>query len=271
MHNHFPFRLWTLSACLLGSASAVAADKNLIQTLYHSDFTYQQGESEELFTLDGELGILNASGNTDATSLKAGIVSEQETLYWNNNYFAELLYKQTEVEEDGETEDRVSAQRFYGTAQFDYKLTTPGRRLFIYADYENDRFNGYEYRATLASGWSHRVWNTDNSMFRYSVGPGYGFVKAEDDTVTNANNGFILRASTEYQRLWYTGSRLRQFLSTEIGPNNIKTRSETALSANLFDSLAMKLSFVVAYETQPLPGQKGVNTEASVSVVYRFF
>ena len=100
---------------------------------------------------------------------------------------------------------------------------------------------------------------------------GYGFVKAEDDTISNANDGLILRASGEYQYQWYTGSRLRQFLSAEIGANNIKTRSETALSANLFDSLAMKLSFVVAYETQPVGDISGLNTETSLSVVYRFF
>ncbi|WP_232362649.1 DUF481 domain-containing protein [Salinimonas chungwhensis] len=249
----------------------MAADKNLIQTLYHTEFQYNQDNREEIFTLDGEIGVLNASGNTDATSLRAGIISEQETLNWNNNYSADFLYKQTEVTSDGSSQDRVSAQRFYGTAQFDYKLQTPGRRFFMYADYENDRFNGYEYRATLASGWSHRMWNTDESMFRYSVGPGYGFVKAEDNVQSNANNGLILRASTEYQYQWYTGSKLRQFLSAEIGANNIKTRSETALSANLFDSLAMKLSFVVAYETQPVGDISGLNTETSLSVVYRFF
>lgn len=262
---------WGIVLAIASVFPVQAADKNLIQTLYHTEFTFNQDEAEELFSLDGEIGVLNASGNTDATSLKLGVISEHETLNWNNNYSLDFLYKQTEVESDGEKQDRVSAQRFYGTAQFDYKLEMPGRRLFMYADYENDRFNGYEYRATLASGWSHRMWNTDESMFRYSIGPGYGFVKAEDDTVSNANDGLILRASGEYQYQWYTGSRLRQFLSAEIGANNIKTRSETALSANLFDSLAMKLSFVVAYETQPIGDISGLNTETSLSVVYRFF
>ncbi|AXR07462.1 DUF481 domain-containing protein [Salinimonas sediminis] len=271
MQNQSRMRLWVLAVIACGSVPSYAADKNLIQTLYHTDFTYNQNEQEDLFSLDGELGVLNATGNTDAFSLKAAITSEQETSHWNNNYSAVLLYKQIEVENDGVTEDQVSAQRFYGAAQFDYKLQTPGRRFFMYGDYENDQFNGYDYRATLASGWSQRVWNTDESMFRYSVGPGYGFVSAEDGTQTNVNNGFILRASSEYQYQWYTGSRFRQFLSAEVGADNIKTRSETALSANLFDSLAMKLSFVAAFETQPLQGVPNLNTETSLTVVYRFF
>ncbi|WP_218354067.1 DUF481 domain-containing protein [Alteromonas lipotrueiana] len=271
MQNQSRCCLLVLAICLIGSVPSYAADKNLIQTLYHTDFTYRQDENEELFSLDGELGILNSTGNTDAVSLKAGIAAEHETFHWDNNYSAELLYKQIEVKKNGVTRDQVSAQRFFGAAQFDYKLQTPGRRLFIYADYENDQFNGYNYRATLASGWSQRVWNTDESMLRYSVGPGYGLVSAEDGTQTNINNGFILRASGEYHFQWHTGSRFRQFLSAEIGPDNIKTRSETALSANLFDSLAMKLSFTASFETQPLPNVPNLNTETSLTVVYRFF
>ena len=79
------------------------------------------------------------------------------------------------------------------------------------------------------------------------------------------------RASGEYQYQWNTGAQLRQFMSAEIGADNIKTRSVTALSANLFDSLAMKLAFNLAYETEPLEDVKSVNTETTVSVVYRFF
>ena len=270
MQNQSKSRLLVLSLCVF-SSSVAAADKNLIQTLYHTEFLYNQPEEEDIFTLDGEVGVLNATGNTNAATFKAAITSEHETRHWNNNYNAEMLYKQIEVENNGVTEDQVSAQRFYGAAQFDYKLDTPGQRTFMYLDYENDQFNGYDYRATFASGWSQRVWNTDESMFRYSVGPGYGFVSAEDDTETNVNNGFILRASSEYQYQWYTGSRFRQFVSAEVGPDNIKTRSETSLAANLFDSLAMKLSFAVSYETQPLQNVEGLNTETSLTVVYRFF
>ena len=273
MLNPFITRFLVAAACVSGSlTSAEAADKNLIQTLYHSDFGEVGDGGQPRFTLDGELGLLAAKGNTNANSLKAALRSEHETARWNNNYAAELLYKQSKTEnDDGEETSEVTAQRFYGSAQFDYKLLTPGERTFMYADYENDRFNGYEYRASLAAGWSQRMWNEEESSFVYSVGPGYAFVSVEEGTESNVNNGFIARASCEYHFLWNTGAQLRQFLSAEVGADNIKTRSTTALSANLFDSLAMKFSFNVAYETSPLEDVEGLNTETSVSVVYRFF
>ncbi|QJR79995.1 DUF481 domain-containing protein [Alteromonas pelagimontana] len=261
----------SLLSLLGGSASAWADDRNLIQTLYHSEFQAYADDGEPSFSLDGELGILAATGNTNASSVKAGVTSEHETRYWNNYYFAQLLYKQSEVERDGKDVREVTAQRFFGYAQFDYKLATPGSRLFMYGDYENDQFNGYNYRASLATGWSQRVWNDDESLFKYSIGPGYTFVSAEDGTVSNVNNGIVLRASAEYQYQWYTGAKFRQFISTEAGADNMKSRSETTMSANIFDSLAMKLSFVLSHETAPLQDVEGLNTETSVSIVYRFF
>ena len=273
MLNPFTARLLVVVALFSGSITgAMAADRNLIQTLYHSDFDEVGDGGQPRFTLDGEVGLLSASGNTNANSLKAALHSEHETAKWNNNYFAEMLYKQSKTEnDDGETTSEVTAQRFFGYAQFDYKLMTRGQRTFMYADNENDRFNGYEYRASLAAGWSQRLWNEDESSFRYSVGPGYAFVAVEEGTESNVNNGLIARASGEYQYQWNTGAQLRQFMSAEIGADNIKTRSVTALSANLFDSLAMKLAFNLAYETEPLEDVKSVNTETTVSVVYRFF
>ncbi|WP_218310046.1 DUF481 domain-containing protein [Alteromonas antoniana] len=258
-------------ACLAFHAVANASDRNLIQTLYHADFVPDADDDVPHFSLDGELGILAATGNTDTTSLKAGITSEHETVNWSNSYFAELLYKESEVAADGETTREKTAQRFFGYAQFDYKLDHPGRRLFMYSDYENDAFNGYDYRASLAAGWSQRLWRNEESEFRYSVGPGYAFISAEPGTTTSVNNGVIMRASAEYRYRWPSGARLRQFVSTETGADNTKSRSETSISANLFGSLAMKLSVILNHETDAAEDVDPLNTETSVALVYQFF
>ena len=48
--------------------SASGADKDLISTLYHADFVEYDEDQKDKFTLDGELGVIFASGNTNATS-----------------------------------------------------------------------------------------------------------------------------------------------------------------------------------------------------------
>lgn len=272
MQYQFVTRIWVASFIVLGFLfPAMANDRNLIQTLYHAEFVPDAEDDAQEFSLDGELGMLFATGNTAASTLKAGLNSEHETRHWSNTYFAELLYKEIEIENDGKKEDKVTAERFFGYAQFDYKLDKPGQRMFMYGDYENDAFNGYDYRASLAAGWSQRLWQDEDAEFRYSVGPGYSFVAPEEGKQSTLNNGIIVRASAEYRYEWTSEAKFRQFISTEAGDDNIKSRSETSISANLFGSLAMKLSITLNHETGAPDDAEELNTETSVSLLYRFF
>jgi putative salt-induced outer membrane protein YdiY len=261
--------LMRLVACFLfGCFCTPLYAKDLIRTLYHAEYTPDTDDEIPRFTLDGELGVLLNSGNTSAASIKAALNADHETQHWSNVYFAELLYKESGT---ATTDREVSAQRFYTTAQFDYKLVEKGRRLFMYGDYEDNRFSGYEHRASLAAGWSQRLWRDEDSEFRYSIGPGYTFLEAEEDNDSLVNDGIIVRASAEYRYRWTSGARLRQFFSTEAGEDNTKSRSETSLSANVFGSLAMKLSFILNHETDTADDVEALSTETSVALVYQFF
>ena len=252
---------------LIMMSSKALASQDLIQTLYHAEFTEEEDEPVPEFTLDSELGVIVATGNTSAASVKAAITSTQETRFWSNSYNAEMLYKESTVVESGR---EVTAQRFFANGQFDYKLKQTDRRMFLYGDYEDDRFNGYAHRATLAAGWSHRLWSNDVGEFRYSVGPGYAFVEPEPGTISLVNSGFILRTSAEYQHAWNTGAKFRQFVSFEVGSENIKSRSETSLSANIFGSLALKIAVTLNHETDAAALNESLNTVTSVTLVYQY-
>lgn len=268
MQTNHVLRGLLLVLTMIGSKAQASQD--LIQTLYHAEFTQEEdddGEPVPDFTLDSELGVLVATGNTSAASVKAAVMSTQETRFWSNSYNAEILYKESNVVESSR---EVTAQRFFANAQFDYKLEHTDRRLFLYGDYEDDRFNGYAHRASLAAGWSHRLWSHDGSAFRYSVGPGYSFIEAEPDTISSVNSGFIMRTSAEYQHTWNTGAKFRQFISFELGSENIKSRSETSLSANIFGSLALKIAFILNHETDAAVFNESLNTETSVTLVYQY-
>lgn len=260
---------YILACSLLCMSTGVfATDRDLIRTLYHADFSPSTDDKIPHFSLDGELGALVNTGNTSAASIKAGLNADHETENWSSVYFTEMLYKESAVY--GE-EREISAQRFYTSAQIDYKLHQPGRRLFMYGDYEDDSFSGYDHRASLAAGWSQRVWRDEDSEFRYSIGPGYAFVDVENEIDDSINDGVIVRASAEYKYHWTSGAKLRQFLSTEAGADNTKSRSETSLSANVFGSLAMKLSFILNHETDTAEDVAQLSTETSVALVYQFF
>ena len=53
------------------------------------------------FTMDGEFGLIVTTGNTETSSMTAGITAQQEFENWSNDYALEGLYKK----EAGETLD----------------------------------------------------------------------------------------------------------------------------------------------------------------------
>ena len=105
----------------------------------------------------------------------------------------------------------------------------------------------------------------------YCIEPGFEFVEPEVETTDSVNEGGIVRASAEYKYQWNSGAKVRQFLSTEAGAENTKSRSETSLSANVFGSLAMKLSFILSHESDTAEDIDPLSTETSVALVYQFF
>lgn len=255
-----------------GVQPASAATRDLIDTLYSADFD-SENENKKAFKLDGELGVLASTGNTNANSFKGAITSQHDTQNWSNQYLAEMIYKQSEVADDeGDgTHNEVTAQRFYGSAQFDYKLHSPDKRLFMFGDYEDDQFSGYDYQASIAAGWSQLLWHDANSEFRYSIGPGWGFAQLDTGENEDSLDGLIVRASMEYRYEWETGARVRQFISTEAGDENTKSRFETSLSANIIESLGLKLSFIMIHNSNGNDDNVSLSTETTVAVVYSFF
>jgi len=98
-----------------------------------SPAAFAQDDEVKPFTMEGELGFISTSGNTETTSISAGIQAHQELEKWSNDYVLKGLYKQETVQQEndaGEQEDIefTSAQKFFGSAQGNYKLENPDNR-----------------------------------------------------------------------------------------------------------------------------------------------
>lgn len=224
---------------------------------------------EKEFTMDGELGIIFTTGNTETTSVKGRISAHQELEMWSNDYLLEALYKQDEVENDAGNEVvQTTAQKFFVSGQGNYKLVNPKNRLFVFASYEDDRFSSFDYQATLAGGWNSQWFKTNNSRLNYSVGPGYSF--AEKDNGEDAS-GLIVRAALDYQWKISDTSTFKQIVSTEVGSDNTKSKSETSITAKINGSLSMKASLLLNHNSDVAAGDENLDTETAVTLVYTFF
>ena len=163
---------------------------------------------------------------------------------------------------------RPLPQKYFLSGQGNYKLENPDHRLFIFGSYEDDRFSSFDYQSTLAVGWNQKVWETETSKFEYSVGPGYSYAETiEGESIS----GLIVRGALDYQWKISDTATFRQVLSTEVGSDNTKSKSETSLSAQINGSLAMKVSLTMDHNTDVADDTENLDTQTAVTLVYTFF
>jgi putative salt-induced outer membrane protein len=264
---------WILLLFFLLTANFSFAKQNIMHSLYLAD---RPAFDDDELSIIGEFGFLMANGNTNTSTITAMINTSQELTSWSYQIIGNALYKQNQQQADGEKINETSAQKLFLSGQLDHKLTEPDDRLFIYGEFENNRFSGFRYQAALAVGWTSRLWHDKQSEFKYSVGPGYAISKVDKDNIEE-NNGedktknIIVRAAMEYKRKFSDNATFRQFVSTEADQKFTKTKSETSLSTKLTGALAMKLSFVMSLDTSVGPDIEELDTEAVVTLVYQFF
>lgn len=216
------------------------------------------------FTMDGEFGYIATTGNTETTSIKGKLSAHQELTQWSNDFMVEALYKNDEIN----GVEQTTAQKYFLSGQGNYKLDNPDHRLFGFASYEDDKFSSFNYQASLAAGWSQKMWEDDTSKFSYSVGPGYSFTQTNEGV---DQNGVIVRAALDYQWKISDTANFKQLLSTEVGSENTKSKSETSVSAQINDDFSLKVSLILDHNSDVADDIDNLDTQTAVTLVYSFF
>ena len=259
---------WILLLIVLLTANFGFAKQNIMYSLYLAD---RPAFDDDELSIISEFGFLVANGNTNTSTITAKVNTSQELTSWSYQIIGNALYKQNQQELDGEENNQASAQKLFLSGQLDHKLTEPDDRLFIYGEYEKNRFNGFRYQASLAAGWTSRLWHDKQSEFKYSVGPGYAISEVDENNSEENSQNLIIRAALEYRKKFSGNATFRQFVSTEVDQEFTKTKLETSLSTKLTGTLAMKLSFVINLDTSVGPDIEELDTEAAFTLVYQFF
>jgi putative salt-induced outer membrane protein YdiY len=243
-HTHMKKSLIFLGLCVAGNAFAA--------------------DEVKPFSLDGEFGFIGTTGNTETTSVKGKLSAHQELSNWSNDYNIEALYNETDTDGTSET----TANKYFLSAQGNYKLENPDHRLFGFASYEKDRLGSFDFQATLAGGWSQKVWENDKSQFSYSVGPGYSFSETNEGV---DQDGFIVRAALDYQWKISDTANFKQLFSAETGSDNTKSKSETSVSAQINGALSLKVALILDHNTDVTEGTDELDTQTAITLVYTFF
>lgn len=208
---------------------------------------------------DAELGVLNTTGNTKTRNItaKGKIVNDRDR--WRHTFKAEVLNSS----QDGGT----TAERYFVSGKSDLKLTEKSY-TFGLLTYENDRFSGYDYRATETLGYGRNVIKRDTLALDLEVG--LGARQSKISSTRENQNELLARLAGSLAWKISDSSTFSEDLSSDIGEKSTVTKSVTALKTQIIGNLASKLSYTAQYATKVPAGVTNLDTETAVTLVYSF-
>ena len=194
--------------------------------------------------LVGDLGFVNAAGNTSLTTLNAA-----EKLTFTRG---KVTLGQRSAFVYGRTEGTTSASQWLAGLRGDYALTS---RVGVYGlgTFERNRFAGFARRFDEGVGLTFAALRSAADSLSFEGG--IGFTQQRSITETSDNFTSARAAAT-----WRHHLNEKAFISefVEVLPDlkvsdDLRINSETALVAPLSSRLAIKLGYAIRFDNLPEP------------------
>ena len=239
--------LTVLGATLLVSTSAYASE----QYPWKGEFS---------------LGILLNEGNTKSETVKTGFNIGQNKEKWRFYAETKSLTESKSSDENGSRKSENTAERYTLKGKVDYKFTEKNY-AFLYSSYNDDRFSGFDYQATISAGYGRRLIENATQEWDLEAGPGYRNDKYE---AGYNEEEAIARIATKYTHKISDTSTFIEDLNIDSGSNNTVSESITSLKTMINSSFALKVSYTIKYNETVPKESKHYDKETSVSVLYSF-
>ncbi|WP_136247367.1 DUF481 domain-containing protein [Halomonas borealis] len=242
--------MFTCGLCLLITAGSASA----------TSFFYAPpapADASPPLSGEAELGFTQLKGNTNSETLIA-----KGRLVWLSGAFTHSLRGEARhVSED----EATSAEQYLLAARERYDIEGP-HYLFGFARWEDDRFSGYDYQATLIGGYGRQVLDNEHHTLSLEAGPGYRIDSVPGDEDRRLG---VAYTALDYRWRFSESASLSQELSLEGTERNLTARSLSSLTSRLNEHLALKISYEVDHNSRP-PDDATARTDriTNVSLLY---
>ena len=211
-----------------------------------------------------QFGYVASSGNTENSNINGKFNLKHDDVKWLHDFNA--AYYQS-------TEDEVtSAERYKLTHQADYKLDVENTYLFVNGSYENDRFSGFDYRASLSTGYGTRLYDANDMTFDGEVGVGYRYSE-EIDTLTNTTftvNEALIRLAGKYHWKIADDRSLSSSLTIDEGEEIRISNFDISFTTLIVGGISMKASYEARHVSEVPVGKEKLDTIVSLNLLYDF-
>ncbi len=207
---------------------------------------------------EAELGIVSSEGNTETQTISAKGKAANERGKWKHEVGLEAL----------NTEDAnvTTGERYTLTGKSKYKIS-PKAYGFGVINYEDDRFSGYDWRASEFIGYGRSVITEENLNLDLEIG--VGGRQSKTDAGVSEDEGAARLAGSLAWKISST-SKFTEELTSEIGEDVTISKSVTGLKSQINGSLAMKITYSVKHVSEVPVNIEKVDRETAVTLVYSF-
>jgi putative salt-induced outer membrane protein len=215
--------------------------------------------SNGVWSGNGTLGYTATSGNTDSKNLNAGLQLGYEISRWKHSLQVAVIWAETDGDKSA---DSKSARE-----RTEYSLSEKSY-AFGQARYEDDKFSGYDYQASIVAGFGSRFIDSETQLLDLSVGAGYRQSKESESGGTE--DGIIGTSDLKYEYRFNENATFSETALVESGSDNTYMQSETALTTRIQGNLSAKISYLVKHNSDVPDGTDKTDKITSVSLMYEF-
>jgi putative salt-induced outer membrane protein len=213
-----------------------------------------------------EAGVILARGNTTTDSANMKFDFSREFIEWKHAAGFTGVYASDET--------GATSQRWEARQQTDYRFHPKGF-WFESGRYEEDRFSGVAYQATIGTGLGWRFFDTEITKLVAQIGAGY---KASETRATVDDDGIFIPAERNEEligqfnlnyehQLTETTKVVEKFL-VESGADSTFLQNDLSIQVKIMNSLALAAGYSVRYNNHPPDGFTATDTLTTLNLVY---
>jgi putative salt-induced outer membrane protein len=218
----------------------------------------QEADFLDLVKGRAELGGYVSQGNTENVGVTAAIDVRREGLEWRHKLTGRADYQQSL--------GVVTQERYLVAYEPNWKFDS---RAYLYgaAQYERDRFSGFDDRVSLSTGAGYRAINSPSLRLDLELGPAYRRTRFIDE---NVESNLAARGSLDLNWKLSQGVTLTQNAAAYIQDANSTVAAKSALATKLIGPLSAQFSYSLQYESMPPLGRKTTDTISRAALVVDF-
>lgn len=222
----------------------------------------------ELWKGRAEVGGVRTTGNTDTLGLTGAISLDRKGVDWQHR-----VALRADLQRSG---GRVTREKYFASYEPRYEFRED---LFAYglAQFERDRFQGFDARYALSGGVGYTVFDTPDLDLSLKAGPALRISETTDGLSDTRLAGLF-----GLDFAWRITERLKLTQATNavtetggaalvlVDSRSTTVNLVTGLEAKVSDRLSTRFSYAVDYDSNPPAGKVTTDSISRFSLVYGF-